>query len=106
MIKKRPEQEIGIVTPNGHTFATPTQILQWKEDAGHWNTWKNWRQKHYSKEWGEDYHQALIDVGKNFEIVERLKEELDWFNKYNNIDSDWNAPSVRDLLQKILEGEK
>ena len=37
MIKKRPEQEIGIVTPNGHTFATPTQILQWKEDSEKWN---------------------------------------------------------------------
>lgn len=50
--------------------------------------------------------QHNINITKEHQIVERLKEELDWFNKYNNIDSDWNAPSVRDLLEKILEGEK
>ncbi len=62
------------------------------------------------KEIAEKYKLMMTPTAKDMEkalqIVERLKKELKWFNKYNNIDSDWNAPAVRDLLQEILGEEK
>ena len=64
LTKKRPESEIAIVTPKGHTFATASQILSWKEDAEKWN---NFISKFPNIDFRRLEFIALREVGKEME---------------------------------------
>jgi hypothetical protein len=46
------------------------------------------------------------EISHALAVQDRLKKELDWFIKYCGKDCDWASITVRNLLQKILDGEK